>query len=265
MRKNEEENGKLPFGKEFNIMKTALQLYSIREICKDDFLGTLEKVAKAGYQGVEFAGFYDKNPEEIRAAMDKCGLEGAGAHIGIDDLEGDCFEKTLKTAKILGLQSIVVPYAGSDSEEGWIAIAHRLEEIGKKLKKEGIIFGYHNHTHELATKYNGKTVMEILLENTDPENVIWEMDACWATKGGSDPVECAKKYENRMPLIHAKDIGKDGEDTEAGAGSVNFDGIADVLGDRLKWFIVEQEKFDMDMLESIKISAANMNTICKKH
>ena len=78
-------------------------------------------------------------------------------------------------------------------------------------------------------------------------------------------MERAKKYEDRMPLIHAKDIGKDGEDTEAGAGSVDFDGIASVLGDRLKWFIVEQEKFDMDMLESIKISAANMNAICKKH
>lgn len=246
-------------------MKTALQLYSIRELCKDDFLGVLKKVAEAGYQGVEFAGYHDKTPEEIRAVMDECGLEGAGAHIGIDDLEGDNYEGTIRAAKILGLQSIVVPAAGSDTEEGWISIAHRLNEIGKKVRKEGIIFGYHNHTHELLTKYDGKPVMDILMENSDPENVIWEMDACWATKGGYDPVERAKKYEDRMPLIHAKDIGKDGEDTEAGAGSVDFDGIASVLGDRLKWFIVEQEKFDMDMLESIKISAANMNAICKKH
>lgn len=246
-------------------MKSALQLYSIRELCKGDFLGVLKKVADAGYKGVEFAGFYDKKPEEIRAVMDECGLEGAGAHIGIDALEGDQYEETLKTAKILGLQSIVVPWAKADDLEGCISLAHRLNEIGKKLRKEGIIFGYHNHTHELDTKFDGKPVMDILLENSDPENVIWEMDACWATKGGYDPVERATKYADRMPLIHAKDIGKDGEDTEAGSGSVDFNGIADVLGKRAKWFIVEQEKFDMDMLESIKISAANMNAICEKH
>lgn len=246
-------------------MKSALQLYSIRELCKDDFLGVLKKVAAAGYQGVEFAGFYDKTPEEIRAVMDECGLEGAGAHIGIDELEGDRYAETLKAAKILGLQSIVVPYAKDESLEGYVSIAHRLNEIGKKLRKEGIIFGYHNHTHELQDKFDGKPVMDVLLENSDPENVIWEMDACWATKGGYDPVERAEKYIDRMPLIHAKDIGKDGEDTEAGAGSVDFNGIAGVLGDRLKWLIVEQERFDMDMLESIKISAANMNAVCANH
>lgn len=245
-------------------MKTALQLYSIRELCKDNFPGILAKVAEAGYQGVEFAGLYDKRPEEIREAMDQYGLAGAGAHIGAEAFF-DRFDDTLRTAKILGLESMVVPGVNFETADGWVEFAHKMNQAGELLRKEGILFGYHNHAHELLNKFDGKPVIDIIMENSDPENVIWEMDTHWATKGGYDPVERATTYQNRMPLLHAKDIGVDGEDTEAGAGSVNFDALADLLGDRLKWLIVEQEKFDMDMLESIKISAANMNAICRKH
>lgn len=246
------------------IMKTALQLYSIRDLCSKDFFGTLENVAKAGYSGVEFAGYYDKPFEEIREVLDKNGLVAAGTHVGYDAIAAD-IDNSIKGAKVLGLESMVVPYAQFDSAKGWEDFALKMNKLGVILRKEGIIFGYHNHAHELLQKYDGKPAMDIILENSDPLNVCWEMDTHWAAKGGFDPVERAEKYKNRMPLIHAKDIGSDGEDTEAGSGSIKFDDIVKVLTPGLKWIIVEQEKFDMDMLESIKISASNMNSICKKY
>lgn len=251
--------------KDFN-MKSALQLCSLSTLCKEDFFAAIRCAAQVGYQGVEFAGYFGKTAAELKEILAECGLEAAGTHIGFDLAVKD-LDNSIRTAKELGIQSVVVPapVVSSDDAKGWAAFAADMNRAGEVYRKEGIIFGYHNHAHELLRRFDGKQVIDIFLDNSDPKNVCWEMDAFWVVKGEDDPIERARCCRDRMPLLHAKDIGPNGEGIEAGNGQIDFDAIADVLGDELRWVIVEQEEFQMDPCESVRISAENMNALCRRH
>ena len=158
-------------------MKVALQMYSLRSLTGDDFFGTLGETAKMGYDGVEFAGYFDVPAKELKAVLDKNGLEAAGSHVSIDRLRED-LDGEIAYAKELGLYSVVCPYADMNTEEEWIAFGRELNEIGKKFRANGILFGYHNHANEFQKQYNGTYALDLIFQNSDPENVFAEVDTC---------------------------------------------------------------------------------------
>lgn len=242
-------------------MKIGLQLYSIREIIDGNIPYALELAGKAGYDGVEFAGFGGLTAAQLKNELAKNGLVAAGAHIGMEPFRED-FEGTLKYAVEAGLQTICVPWASvDDSYEGWANLGKEMDKIGAKLRKNGILFGYHNHSHEFK-KFEGKYAIEILLENSSPENVFFEMDTMWAHKGGVDPAAFIKTYAGRAHVLHAKDEDTEGMDTEAGTGIFDFVKIADAA--KADWLVVEQEAFKIDMIESIGISARTLKGLFAK-
>ncbi len=244
-------------------MKTAIQLFTLCEFCEKDLKGTLQKVAEAGYDGVELFRLHGYTPQEVRAMLDEYCLQAVSTHhIGIDDWEQN-FEENLQAAKTLGLRYSIMPCANLSTEDEWHDLARRLNVIGEKLRKEGIRYGYHNHEHEIKLTYGDKTAMDILMEDTDPQNVVWQMDTGLVRRCGGDPVKFAEKYADRIPLIHARDIDENGGYcVESGRGVVAIDKVAHTIENGLEWLIVEHAVEPEKVFESIRISAENMNRIC---
>ena len=186
-----------------------MQLYTVREVMKDDFEGKLAKVAEIGYREVEFAGYENHTPQEIRAMLDRHGLTGPSAHVPYKSL-GDAWPGVLDAAHVVGHQYLVNPYIDDDvrkGPDGWKRAAETFNRAGEASQKAGIQFAYHNHWFEFAP-VNGKLPYDILLEECDPKLVKMEMDLCWIEVGGQDPLKYFKKYPGRFPLVHVKDLTK---------------------------------------------------------
>jgi sugar phosphate isomerase/epimerase len=192
------------------IDKVGLQLYTLRDAMKTDFAGTIARVASTGYQEVEFAGYFDHSPADVRALLDKNGLTAPCCHLGYDVLEKRLPE-TIDAANIVGHTYIVCPWIDEKlrkSPDGWKRVADFFNQTGAATKKAGIQFGYHNHTFEFVPDSNlgGKLPYDFLLDNTDPKLVAMEMDLCWISVTNHDPISYFTRYPGRFPLVHVKDV-----------------------------------------------------------
>lgn len=244
-------------------MKLGLQLFTLIDIMngEDGLRKVMKMAAEAGYEGVEFAGFYGLTVDEVVEELKKNNLETAGIHLGWDEMSFDNLDKNpdivIGNAKKLGAQSVTVASYGGKTVEEWLAFAAKMNKYGEMFRKEGILFGYHNHRHEVL-KMDGKYVIDILLENCDPENVFWELDPRHIIIPGEDPVYFAKKYSGRIPVLHMRDVecitGPDtAKDTAVGLGIVDIPGVVAASGDH-KWLVVEEGP-GPDNAEHVKISA----------
>lgn len=234
--------------------ETGLQLYTIKELCSEDFKGALELVAEMGYKGVEFAGFYDMPADELKQVLDSLGLAPCGSHTAIDILKDD-FDGVVEYNKKIGNEYIVVPWLGEEyrkTKEDWIATAKMLNDFNKRLKAKGLRLGYHNHAFEFE-KFDGVCGYDLLAQNTDLD-IILEMDTYWVEYAGFNLNEYIKKYKDRLELLHIKDMAEDRTSTEAGNGTMDFTSVIDETKETTKWFIVEQEHFTRSHAEAIKMS-----------
>ncbi|MBC2005994.1 sugar phosphate isomerase/epimerase [Listeria welshimeri] len=229
--------------------KIALQLWSVKEACEDDFFGTLEKVAEMGYDGVEFAGYYGKSASEIKTKLAELGLEVAGSHISKEMLEAE-LEDVIVFERELGNKFIICPYADFETKQEWLSFAEKLREITKTIQQAGMQFGYHNHAHELE-KVDDVIILENLLGNV-PE-MIAELDTYWIEYAGVGVIHFIEKYRNRVPLVHIKDKSKTSkESTIIGEGILDISGyVKTAIASGTKWLIIEQEAFEEDPLTSV--------------
>lgn len=245
--------------------KVGLQLYSIRELTQKDFFGTIEKVGKIGYDGVEFAGFFNAPAKELRKALDNSGLEACGSHTAIDLLTKN-LEEVMDYNHEIGNSFIIcpgIPENMRDSSDAWKRTADLFNEIGLKCKENGFQFGYHNHSVEFQL-FNGEYGFDILAENTRADLVCLQIDTYWVEYEGLKSVDFMKKYHDRLPLIHIKQM-KSFEDkrcTEIGKGVIDFKEIIN-LGKEYgtKWYIVEQEYFEIPYMQSIEESLQYLKSI----
>lgn len=233
----------------------ALQLYSVKEAAEADLLGVLEEVAKMGYKGVQFAGFFSHSAQTVKEKMDEVGLKPAGAHVQISELQDD-LPAVLDYHREIGNTALICPYLPEEmrtTKEDYKETAKLFNEIGQTLKEAGFTFGYHNHAFEFDL-FDGKTGFDILYENTDPELVKMELDCFWAVHAGQTPEGIMNRYSDRLFSLHLKDlIIEDGEpiSTELGNGVIDMtDLITEGKALNLDWFIVEQENFTGDPIES---------------
>lgn len=192
------------------IDNVGVQLYTVRDAMEKDFAGTIAKVAGIGYKEVEFAGYFDHKPAEVRAILDKNGLTAPSCHVGYDVVEKQ-WPETIDAAHTVGHTYIVCPWIEETvrkSPDGWKRVAEFFNKAGETSKKAGIQFGYHNHTFEFMPDANlgGKLPYDFLLDNTDAKLVKMEMDLCWISVTGQDPVAYFARYPGRFPLVHVKDV-----------------------------------------------------------
>jgi sugar phosphate isomerase/epimerase len=198
------------FASQHQIEKVGVQLYTVRDAIKADFAGTLAKVAAIGYKEVELAGYFDHSAKEIRAMLDKAGLTAPSAHFPLDALQTRLAE-TIESAHIVGHKFLVCPWLEEkqrNAPDGYKKLAGEFNKVGEATKKAGIQFAYHNHVFEFQPGADGKLPYDVLLESSDPNLVKMEIDLCWFTLGGQDPVAYFNKYPGRFPLVHVKDLKK---------------------------------------------------------
>jgi sugar phosphate isomerase/epimerase len=234
----------------------ALQLYTVRDACEKDFVGTLRKVADMGYAGVELAGTYGLSAGEIKQLLDELRLPCVGSHTGDRELsEVVAFHKALD-CKYVGWP--VFPGGLPKTEEAVKAAIERLNARGADYKKHGLQLYYHNHSGEFET-IAGKAILDWFYENTDPDLVKAQYDVCWIYNAGVDPAAYMRKYPGRCPLLHLKDMKADKTLTEVGNGVVDFDTIFAASEDAgVEWYIVEQDNWERPSIESARISLENL-------
>jgi sugar phosphate isomerase/epimerase len=237
----------------------SVQMYTLREESSKDFIGTLSKVADIGYQGVEFAGFGGMPAKEMKAVLSDLGLCVSSSHVGIKALEEE-LEHVISYQVELGGKHIVCPSFPAERRnqfDEYLKLADFLNLAGEKCRKSGLTLSYHNHDFELNCSQEGKSALQVLLEETNPENVKIEFDVYWLQRAGEDPVQWLKKYAGRTPLIHLKDMTKDDRQffAELGTGCMDLKSILEQgQPSEVEWWVVEQDICLRDPFESISMS-----------
>jgi len=228
----------------------AVQLYSVRGDAAQDFDAALEQVAAMGFDGVEFAGYYNyagKGPE-LRKRLDGLKLKSAGTHIQLDTLLGEKFQPTVDFHQAIGCRFLVVP-GNSDftDPEKSKALADTFNDLAVKLKPLGMATGYHNHTDEFKKTDGGKTFWDLFAERTT-QDVILQQDCGWTFAAGFDPVAYVKKYPGRTKTTHFKPTIREGETAKKailGQDSVDWAAVyaACTSVGGTEWVVVEQETY----------------------
>ncbi|MED4129356.1 MULTISPECIES: sugar phosphate isomerase/epimerase family protein [Shouchella] len=247
--------------------KIGLQLYSIKERCAEDFFGALEKVAEAGYDGVEFAGYYEKTSTDLYNTLKGIGLQAAGSHISIEQLESNLDQVIEYSHKIESPYIVCpgLPDSYRDNADAYKRTAELFTKIGDKTSEAGIAFGYHNHDIELK-KFEGEYGLDLLFRYSDPKAVFMELDTFWLEATGLKSVDWIRKYKERVKLLHMKDMNnaQDLRNVEVGSGIMDFHAIHQTAkAYQVDWYTVEQEEFDKDEFVSIKESATFLQQLLK--
>lgn len=244
----------------------ALQLFSVREECKRDLPATLAAVAKMGYEGVEFAGYYDRSADQLRHMLDDLGLKVAGTHIGLDTLLGDELKRTVEFNQALGNRYLIVPWIPEErrsSKQAWLDTAKVFNGIADRLKPHGMQTGYHNHHVEFGPM-NGSTPWDIFFGATQPE-VIMQVDAGNALHGGADPVPFIERHPGRATTVHLKEYSHTNDKALIGEGDVRWDELfklCETVGGTV-WYIVEQESYAHPPLQCVEQCLDNLHRMGK--
>ncbi|MGA2170054.1 MAG: sugar phosphate isomerase/epimerase [Terracidiphilus sp.] len=248
----------------------GLQLYSVRELLPKDFDGTLRKLRAAGYTEVEAAGYYNRTAAEFRHAMDQAGLRCISTHHPLSDLRPR-LDELIEYGHNLGLDYIICPSPvrrdpqakGPLTLDDWRWVAGELNRIGEKAKAAGMTFGYHNHGPEFGNE-GGVVFYDELLRLTNPKLVVFEMDCGWVFAAGRNPVDYLSKTPERFPLLHVKDMvrGATGQfhSTVMGRGAMDYRPILRA-STGLKHYFIEQEEFDIDPIEALRLDADYMRKL----
>jgi sugar phosphate isomerase/epimerase len=204
----------------------GLQLYTIGgDIRKMGNEAALAAVAKAGYKGVEFAGYLGLDAKALRKLLDDNGLKVCGSHVGLNTLQGDNFEKTVEFARTIGNTRLIAPSLGGNytkSKESLQAVADEFSAIAEKLKPHGLRTGFHCHPGEFR-QIDGETIWDIFFSRAN-KDVIMQCDLGHMGSAGVDPVKYMTKYPGRASSVHVKPSAK-----------IKRGGLVGDADDDLKW------------------------------
>jgi sugar phosphate isomerase/epimerase len=211
--------------------RIGVQLYSLRRELAKDFEGTLARVAAIGYAEVEFAGYDGRTPAQVAAALDRAGLKAPSAHVPFSELREN-WARTLDAARIVGHRYLIVPAIPEGERvtvDGVKRVAELFERAGMEAKAAGLRCGFHNHDVDFAPigGRKGSAPFDILLQETTPDHVVFELDLYWITKAGRDPLHYFARHPGRFELVHVKDSAGPPEHrmVDVGRGTIDFRSI----------------------------------------
>ncbi len=249
----------------------SVQLYSVRDDCGKDFDAALERIAKMGFAGVEFAGYhgYEGKAKELRKRLDGLNLKATGTHIGAGSLRGDALKGTADFCRALGCKYLIVPGDGDFSHpEKSRAFAEVFRKATETLKPLGMACGYHNHMEIAAVDpETKKTYWDLFAERT-PKDVVLQQDVGWTAAAGLDPVERINKHPGRTKIPHFKPtvVGKAaGRKAILGEDSVDWKGVIEACTavGGAEWFVIEQEAYPdgKSPMECTELSLAGLKKL----
>ncbi|MFC7370987.1 sugar phosphate isomerase/epimerase family protein [Fictibacillus iocasae] len=243
----------------------ALQMYTLRDASEKDFINTLKKVAEIGFDGVEFAGYGGLEAKELRNVIDTFGLRAASSHVPLNNIR-HVLDKEIEIQLALGSKYIVCPYLEENerTEKDYIQLIDTLNRAGEKCAANNITLCYHNHDFELEKMSDGRSALQLILEETNPDWVKAELDVYWLTYAGENPAEWIKRYSERTPLLHLKDMTTDSERffAELGTGGIDLNGVLDAgKSAHVDWYVVEQDICRLDPFESVSHSLSYLKSL----
>lgn len=206
--------------------KVGIQLYTVREPMAIDVPDTLHQLAEIGYQEVEFAGYFDHSPAEIRTILDDLGLASPSAHTLLQPMR-ETPEQLIEAALTVGHQYLVMGWLLPEertSLDDYRRHAELINSFAEQCHSAGLKFAYHNHDFEFEN-LEGMRPMDLLLAETDPSHMQVELDLYWINKAGADPFAYFEKHPGRFPLCHVKDMAADGSFADVGDGEIDFGAV----------------------------------------
>ena len=242
----------------------AIQLYSVRGAIEEyGFEVVLDKLAKMGFTGVEFAGVGNVTKEDMKKYLDNAGLAAIGSHSKHNVLK-DSLDEEMEYMGYLGVKYITCPSAPVNKLSQINNTINELNMWGRKLKENGFVLSYHNHAPELWLTVNGGVrALDYIFENTDPEFVKAQLDVFHVLRADVDPYEYVEKYAHRMPTIHLKQMESSDtkEDARAGSGVIDFKRIIDISSSKGTLEYIYEDEGVGDQLEMAKESCDYLLTI----
>lgn len=245
--------------------KVALQLWSVKEACQQDFIGTLKLVKEMGYDGVEFAGYYGLSATELSAILTELDLAVAGSHIGYDQIVEN-LDEVIAYEKAIGNERIICPYVAADTFEEWQERFAAFREAQEKIAAAGLTLIYHNHSHEF-TAIPDKSILEEMVAAVP--GIKLEVDTYWVQHAGLNVVEWLLENRQSVALLHIKEmliVDGEKESTEIGTGILPIASYVNVAKELdLPWLIVEQEAFQKyPAIESAAINVVALKKIIEE-
>lgn len=230
----------------------GIQLWSVRDDLAKDPKGVLTQLASYGYKQIEsFEGekgiFWGMTNKEFKAEMDKHGMQIIASHCNITE----DFETKAAQAAEIGMKYLICPWKGpQENLDAFKKFAEEFNQKGEICKKNGIRFAYHNHDYSFVNM-NGEMGQDVMMKNTDPSLVDFELDMYWVVAAGQDIETWLNKYPKRFRLCHVKDRTKGAAATEkdasivVGTGSIDYPKILQTAKKQgMEYYIIEQEKWD---------------------
>ncbi|KMT64850.1 sugar phosphate isomerase/epimerase family protein [Catenovulum maritimum] len=255
--------------------KVSVQLHSVKHMVVEDFEGTLTKLAKMGFAGVEFAGRYGpyaNDPVALKRFLDSLGLEVSGAHMSVKQLRGDKGIDRLRFLQQIGTKLLIIPHDGRiDKPDQINELIIELKELTKTVAQFGMQLGYHNHSKEFKT-FQQSTFWDHLALNT-PDNFVLQLDVGWANYAEQDSIAYVKRYPNRTLTTHYK-IRTKPQDKEKslpviiGQDTFNWSELIKTNQQfgGTQWIVVEQEEHPKGFtpLQSVAASKKGLDKIMKE-
>jgi sugar phosphate isomerase/epimerase len=217
------------------LSRIGIELYTLRREAAADLAGTLARVAKIGYKEVEFAGYHNHPATEVRDLLKQNGLTAPAAHIAITEIQSTP-DKTFSDARTVGHEWIVVPSppppiaaalrGNYETVDDWKHLAAQFNAAATQVKAAGFRFAFHNH-NDVFKKIGDVVPIDVLMKETDPALVFYEMDVYWVVNGGGDPVDLLARYPGRFKLMHLKDSmgAPDHKMADVGSGTIDFKAV----------------------------------------
>lgn len=242
------------------IERIGVQLYTVRSEMQKDVAATVARVAQIGFREVEFAGYFQLEPARVRALLDQHGLTSPSVHLAIEALERD-FATHAATAKVIGHRTLIVPSLNTrvlTTLEAWKGIAARFNALGAKARDAGLRFAFHNHANEVMP-LEGTRPYDVLLGETDPALVDYQMDIYWMTRAGGDAAAYFNAHPGRFTSVHVKDATPAPEYgmREVGGGSIDWKALFALHKKAgIRHYFVEHDNPGPDPFASITASHA---------
>jgi sugar phosphate isomerase/epimerase len=246
----------------------AAQLYTLRNFTKTpaDIAQTMKKVKAIGYDVVQLSGLGPIDTHELRNILDGEGLTVCATHTAFERMR-DEMEAVLEEHAILGCKNLAIgglPTVYRKDADSYLRFAKEASELAETLAQRGYTWSYHNHSFELE-KFDGRTALAILYEESNPQYFLGEIDTYWIQHGGSDPAQWITDLKGRIKLLHLKDMVMKGREqlmAEVGEGNLNWPRILSAAKEAgVEWYIVEQDICQRDPFESLEISLHNLHAM----
>jgi sugar phosphate isomerase/epimerase len=243
------------------------QLYTLRDFTKtpDAIRQTFARVRDMGYEAVQASALGPIEPAALAALAESAGLKIVATHTSYQRI-CDESQAVIDEHQTWGCRHVAIGGLPQEyrNREGFSRFATEASTAARPLIEAGLTFSYHNHSFELE-RFDGRTGMDILCEESDPEVFSFEVDTYWIQHGGGNPASWLQRLRDRMHIVHLKDLAMEGSKqlfAEVGEGNLEWAPILAACKEaEIDWYLIEQDVCQRDPFDSLALSLRNLKAM----